>query len=563
MAANRLQREAGGPLYQQLRQDLLARIRRGEFEPGSALPSENQLCKDYKISVTTARRAFLELVKEGVVRRKAGVGTIVASGVRRAQINFLSIDYVGDAWRQYSSIMGELIAGVSEHAWHNDATLSFLGVKDEEAATHLRGLVEERATDGVLLRVVNDIREEHVDILEQAGIPYVVIKRRIPGRAMNYVNSDDVAGARMATSHLLDLGHRRIGFVCAKPYVTFSQERLKGYKEALIDHGLGVEGELIRTEPYFTHEMGYRAVRTLMEIPEPPTALFIASDTMAVGGYEAVQELGQRIPDDVSIVGYDDIALAAALMPSLTTVRTSFHEFGQLSSQLLLDLIDNRESAPSTRIIHPKLIVRNSAEVLDAHQELVPADPHLELRQGVEEAGGRLTGEVILYSGTEGEIDRAIIRSCELEGGRVIDGISEGPGYGTEAGCTVIGLDFEEGLRHELVRALGHGRQLSHTMRNQNASMVIVATLRLGDTPAGEAEREAARAGLEKIIGELAREYKLHGPRVNGLLITQRISAPRVELARIQGPLGFLLSQDSREVVGQTIVLGGKGAAAD
>lgn len=560
MSNKGLRREAGGPMYQQLRQDLLARIRRGEFEPGSVLPSENQLCEDYGVSVTTARRAFLELVKEGVVRRKAGVGTIVASGLRRAQINFLSIDYVGDSWRQYSSVMGEMIAGVSEHAWHNDATLSILGVKDEEAATYLRGLAEERATDGVLLRVVNDIREEHLDILEQAGIPYVVIKRRIPGRKMNYVNSDDVAGARMAAAHLLELGHRRIGFVCAKPYVTFSQERLAGYKAALEDHGLEVEGELIRTEPHFTQEMGYRAARSLLELPEPPTALFVASDTMAVGGYEAVQELGYRIPNDVSIVGYDDVALAAALMPPLTTVRTSFYEFGQLSSQLLLELINNRESAPSTRMIHPRLILRSSAAELDADYAPAPVDVGSEPGQIEKAQGERLAGEVLVYSGAGGEIDRAIIRACELEGGRVADGISEAEAYDSEASGAVIGLDLAEGLGHELGRALGQGRQLSQTLRGQADSLVIAALLRLGDTPAGDAERAAARAGLQRIVTELSGEQKGEAPRVNGLLIAQRISAPRVEPERIRGALGFLLSADGREIAGETMVLlGGKG----
>lgn len=566
MTTNELSREAGGPMYQQLRQDLLARIRRGEFGPGSVLPSENQLCEDYGVSVTTARRAFLELVKEGVVRRKAGVGTIVASGVRRAQISFLSIDYVGDSWRQYSSVMGEMIAGVSEHAWHNDATLSILGVKDEEAATYLRGLAEERATDGVLLRVVNDIREEHVEILEQSGIPYVVIKRLIPGRKMNYVNSDDVDGARMAASHLLELGHRRIGFVCAKPHVTFSQERLAGYKEALLEYGLDVDGELIRTEPHFTQEMGYRAVSSLMELPEPPTALFIASDTMAVGGYEAVQELGKRIPDDISIVGYDDVALAAALMPPLTTVRTSFYEFGQLSAQLLLDLMNNRESHPSSRTIHPRLIVRSSAAALGARQEPMASVPALRLRQS-EEARGRLAGEIIVYSGTGRETDRAIVRSCELEGGLVTESISEELEAGSGAGGVVIGVDLQEGLGHELERALGQGRQLSHVMRNHAASMVVVATLRPRDTPAGEAEREAARAGLEQIVRELEREHtvggSMSGSRVNGLLVTQRITDPRVEIERFRGPLGFLLSGDSGEIAGQTMVVSGKGTTSD
>lgn len=564
MPANGLRREAGGPMYQQLRQDLLARIRRGEFEPGSVLPSENQLCEEYGVSVTTARRAFLELVKEKVVRRKAGVGTIVASEIRQAQINFVSIDYVGDSWRQYSNVMGEMIGGVSEYAWNHNATLNILGVKDEEAATYLRRLVEDRSTDGVLLRVANDVREEHVDILEQAGIPYVVIKRRIPGRKMNYVNSDDVTGARMATSYLLDLGHRRIGFVCAKPHVTIGHERQAGYEEALAEHGFGVDEELIRTEPYFTQEMGYKAVSSLMELPDPPTAVFVASDTMAVGGYEAVQEFGLRIPEDISVVGYDDVALAAALMPALTTVRTSFYEFGQLSTQLLLELIDNRANVPQTRMIHPRLIVRSSAQEPELNAGRPAPGSLPEVRPKDTGVGhGRLEGKVIAYSGSESEVDRAVQRSCELEGA-AITRRAKGEAYGGEdAGGVIIGLDLREGLGHVLGHALGHGRQtLSRMAEGASGTLLILATLHTGGTPAGEAEREAARAGLSQVVRELSEEYAGISPRVNGLLVIRDTDSSTKRLARLQGPLGFLLSEDSTEVSGQTIVVGGRGAAS-
>ena len=111
-------------MYQQLRQDLLARIRRGEFTAGDLLPSENRLCERYEVSVTTARRALLELVKEGIVYRKAGVGTMVASRVRQVRLAFLSIDYRGDAWRRTPSAMGEIVAGLGAACWQRAAAFS-------------------------------------------------------------------------------------------------------------------------------------------------------------------------------------------------------------------------------------------------------------------------------------------------------------------------------------------------------------------------------------------------------------------------------------------------------
>ncbi|WP_156947983.1 GntR family transcriptional regulator [Rubrobacter radiotolerans] len=153
-------------MYQRLRQDLLARIRRGEFTPGSLLPSENQLCKQYGVSVTTARRAFLELVKEGVVQRKAGVGTMVAPIVRHARLSFLSIDYEGDAWRRTPSAMGEIVSGIGAASWQRDASFSMTGVGSDEAVGYLRRLAEERTVDGVLIRAADDIGEKHLKVLE-------------------------------------------------------------------------------------------------------------------------------------------------------------------------------------------------------------------------------------------------------------------------------------------------------------------------------------------------------------------------------------------------------------
>lgn len=140
----------------------------------------NQLCEEYEVSVTTARRALLELVNEGVIRRRAAVGTMVGSRVRQAHIAVLSVDYVGDAWRETSAAMGELIAGVGELIWKRDASFSMSGVEEEHSDDYLRSLVEARSVDGVLLGTVNDVRHQHVEILEAAGLPYVVISVSCP-----------------------------------------------------------------------------------------------------------------------------------------------------------------------------------------------------------------------------------------------------------------------------------------------------------------------------------------------------------------------------------------------
>lgn len=550
MSTNGLTRQSGGPMYHQLRQDLLARIRRGEFPPGSVLPSENQLCAEYKVSATTARRAFLELVKEGVVQRKAGVGTMVASRVRRARLAFISIDYVGDAWRYVSSVMGEMISGIGEYAWRHDAILTFIGIEDGDAATYLRELVEERSTDGVLLRTANDIREEHLEILERAGVPYVVIKRHIPGRRMNHVNSDDVAGAKLATFHLLELGHRRIGLVCAKPDVTIGRERLLGYREALSEWGIEFDEKLVRQEPYFTRERGYHAMMSLLEPPEPPSAVFMASDTMALGGYEAAWDSRLRIPDDLSIVGYDDIVAAATLQPPLTTVRTSYYDFGNLAARLLLELVEGRELAPQQRMIEPELMVRDSAVHLGTGRDERPVAEPRRLREDettTRSFKGQLSDRKIHCAGSS-EIERTVARLCKSEGARVVETAT---GERVDAG--LLALDLRRGFDTSVLGpALENGRKLAERLAESGGGvLLILAVCQETNSPATRAGGDAIRAGLDRVVGELAEEWEARKVTVNAVLQDGEIDGGR----GLAGPVALFLSEEGSSIRGETLTL--------
>jgi DNA-binding LacI/PurR family transcriptional regulator len=505
-------RRAGGPMYQQLRQDLLARIRRGEFSPGDLLPSENQLCDWYGVSVTTARRALLELVKEGIVYRKAGIGTMVAPKVRKIRLAFLSIDYKGDAWRRTPSALGEIVAGLGEECWQRTAAFSMTGVEGNEAVTYLRGLVEDRGVDGVLLRTADDIDEELLEVLEGAGMPYVVVKRHVPGRKMNCVVSDDVTGARIATNHLLDLGHRHIGFVCAKPHITFSQERLMGYRAALAERGIEPDAGLVRQQPYFTMEEGYRAVKDLLERSFPPEAIFVASDTMALGAYQAIGDLGLKVPDDVSVVGYDDISPAAVLQPPLTTVRTSYYDFGRLAAQLLLDIVEGRVVPPQKRTIEAVLVVRSSTRRCDPKGSLAVRRDELQvaLRSPDSVNRGQLAGKVVAVAGRAGRMMGEMVRTCEGEGARVVNAREER--IDALFYCFIPGAD----LGASVDRVSADVREILRAYpETKPGSVVCVA---LTDISAGGAPFAALRAGLGCMVGLLADDEGEGGVRVNAVM---------------------------------------------
>ena len=537
-------------MYQQVRQDLLARIRRGEFQPGSLLPSENQLCQQYEVSITTARRAFLELVKEGVVERRAGVGTMVSSAVRQSRLSFLSIDYEGDAWRRTPSAMGEIIAGVGAASWQRDASFSMTGVANEDTVGYLRRLVEERSVDGVLLRTADDISEEYLEIMEDAGMPYVVIKRHVPGRPMNCVVSDDVAGARIATEHLLDLGHKRIGFVCAKPHITVAKERLAGYRAALETRNLLFDEALVRQESHFTVGKGREAVEILLRLPDPPTAIFVASDTMALGAYEAVRDLGLQIPQDVTLVGYDDLSPVAVLQPPLTTIRTSYYEFGRLAAQLLLNLIEGRETPPRKKVIEPALIVRRSAA--EPSPEEIATPVYLERRKtdGCEDSR-RLAGTILCFSGGSGPTGEEVYRRCVEAGAQVIfedDAPTESSSIAGYVDTMVHELSTREDLYVGLGPAVSWGRDAARGMaRHGGGHVVYTVSVPAGD--AVEAELEAARAAFRSICRELHEEWGSRGVRANAVVYLDDVNpAPTVV---------FVLSDDAMGMSGAAITLGG------
>jgi DNA-binding LacI/PurR family transcriptional regulator len=537
-------------MYQQLRQEILARIRRGEFGPGDLLPSENQLCEQYRVSVTTARRALLELVKEGVVRRKAGVGTMVSSRVRRVRLSFLSIDYKGDAWRRTPSAMGELVAGIGECSWQRDASFSMTGVGRDEAVGYLRGLVEERSVDGVLLRTADDISEEYLEVLEAAGMPYVVVKRHIPGRRMNCVVSDDVAGARIATEHLLDLGHERIGFVCAKPHITVGAERLAGYRAALEERDVPFEEVLVREEPHFTIAKGREAVRSLLELPEPPSAIFVASDTMALGAYEAIRELELKIPQDVALVGYDDIAPVAVLQPPLTTIRTSYYEFGRLATQLLLNLVEGREVPPRQRVIEPTLVVRGSTAGPPAEARTAPK-PVKRVGADGRDGIGRLAGKSVLFVGDGGPIGEEVHRRCTDEGARVVvedDAAPKSRGVDSRIDVVVYELSARGNLGVGLERLISRGRDAANEMvRRGGGHVLYTASVPVG--AAVGAEIEAVRAALRSICGDLEEELGSRGVRANAVVYAAGVD-PAATIA-------FLISDEGAALFGEALALRG------
>jgi len=220
-------------------------------------------------------------------------------------------------------------------------------------------VLNEKQVDGIIF-VAAGLSQEHILGLQQRGLPVVVVDREIPGLPVGTVITDNAQGGWLATGHLLSLGHRRIACLSGPHDLTPSAERVTGYRQALEAAGVPVEENLIPRGD-FKYESGYNAMRKLFALEKPPSAVFACNDLMAMGAMTAAAESGCRVPDDLSVVGFDDIELASYTIPPLTTVRQPKYEMGAIAARMLLDHMRQDDLTPKRQILATELVVRKSS----------------------------------------------------------------------------------------------------------------------------------------------------------------------------------------------------------
>jgi LacI family transcriptional regulator len=216
-------------------------------------------------------------------------------------------------------------------------------------------------TDGVLIISLSP-RDDDVEHLAHSTVPIVLVDANHPAlKSLNRVITDDVGGSQVATQHLIDLGHTRIGFISdpiETPFnFTSSRDRLKGYRKALKAAGIPARSDYQAQGEHGRYEARRLAIAMLQQ-PDRPTAIFAASDTQALGVLEAAQECGLRVPEDLSVVGYDDIEIAEYV--GLTTVRQLLYESGKRGVELLLDVLEEPAADPICAVLPTELIIRRT-----------------------------------------------------------------------------------------------------------------------------------------------------------------------------------------------------------
>lgn len=226
---------------------------------------------------------------------------------------------------------------------------------------------ESRCIDVLLSRRVDGVIVLTGRLSDQAlkkcakSVPVVVTGRTLKGPGLLSLNFDNFAGARSATEHLIELGHRAIAFIAGDANHPDANERLRGYRAALKAAGIAYEPALVVSGAY-QESSGLLAVEQLLHNRHPFTAIFAANDQMAIGASLALQKRSLRVPGDVSLVGFDDLPISMYAMPPLTTIRQPAYDIGRMAATAMLEMIAGR--TPSAKVPAPELVTRESARRL-------------------------------------------------------------------------------------------------------------------------------------------------------------------------------------------------------
>ncbi len=262
------------------------------------------------------------------------------------------------------AFLPKIISGLLTTAKKQNLRILIDWVETEHQEQAYFELAHAKRIDGMILSTPR-LDDKAFSLLESADMP-TVLMGCVRGSSLPFVDVDNVKAAEKAVSYLLSLGHRKISCISnAPPEYTAAPERVQGYVNALEQAGISPNNELIRYAD-FDPESGYRTMRSLLEGGEKFTAAFVASDNVAIGAKSAIREMGLRVPDEISLVGFDDIPWAKYSDPPLTTIQLPAEALAQSACTLLVDLIqEGKNNRQYEIILDTELIVRKSCKPLE------------------------------------------------------------------------------------------------------------------------------------------------------------------------------------------------------
>lgn len=342
--------------------ELQARLESGWLSPDEKFPSESAIADEFGVTRMTARKAVLRLIDAGLLYRIPGKGTF-ASGpgavrLPRVKTNTVLMIVPSLELSIYNQVIEEVLRVMEERSY--DVVLRTTNDNILQERRCVEDIDTARYDGAVLLGVQS--AQSNGDVLTGLcdAMPVVIVDVPPCGLNADFVYNDDIRGAFEATSHLIELGHRKIAHIAAV------DDRLQGYRRALEHYGIDYDDDIVR----FTHwkmSEGYSEVTKLMINHKDITAIFAANDILAVGAYQALTALGLKVPDDVALVGYGDLDLSALLGVKLTTVNQNPRKMGDRAAGLLLEKMSGAQPVSNSRsvVIPTRMVPRESCGVLN------------------------------------------------------------------------------------------------------------------------------------------------------------------------------------------------------
>lgn len=312
------------------------------------------------MSSITARRALLDLLNEGVVETRGGLGVFVTEFRRRLRICVMVAGYSEPSWRNHSGHLGQLIGGIASATWEQRATLIVEALNDPgEMLGALDDHIADGPVDGVLVRSPEEPPSDLLESLDSNLIPAVLLKRSSRHHWISSVMPDARRAGELSVERLVRDGHERIGLVASTSSIDTYREHRRGFEAALVRAGLEVRAHHIYEVRPSLPERAKAATDQLLRLPDRPTAIVTNSDLLAIGVYESAAELSMSVPEDLSVVSFDDLEFAEHMKPPLTTVVLNYYELGRTGALGLLARI-KAGTEPTRDVIPTSLVERSS-----------------------------------------------------------------------------------------------------------------------------------------------------------------------------------------------------------
>jgi len=349
------------PRYLQIRQIIEDQIRTGKYGPGSKLPGERDLAAVFGVSQMTVNKAIISLVQDGWLRREVGNGTFVSESLQIPPPASVTVGFAipfSTTFAEDDIYLGSLMRGVQNAMLNQPASFKAL-----ETPPHmLYDCVMEAGLDGWIFTDVLQTSLEDIIRLRQEGQKIIILGADEDPIHVPYVDSDNVSGTREAVEHLIGLGHRRIAGAFMYMGKCNSRQRLASFRDTLLRNDVELDENFVidlgNGEPV-EGEMRDRVI-ALLTRHDRPTAIMCGGFYAALDMIQIAREVGLRIPDDLSVVGFDDPLAARYLSPPLTTVRQPLEEMGQCAMTYLCEWLLQGREPPQRTVLPETFVVRES-----------------------------------------------------------------------------------------------------------------------------------------------------------------------------------------------------------